>query len=168
MNLRCPKCRYEHSLRDALREGNLEEIIKMIGDFAPHHSLVFEYVAMFDTVKPIKDAKLLRLLREVQGIWNTGKFSFRKVPYQISKDGIVAALKLVCNKKLDLENHNYLIKVMIGISEQEAEKRKAQEEDALRKKEERLKSGVREGETCRVANEVPQAFKDFFKVPKHD
>ena len=163
MNIKCPKCRYEHSLRDAMREGNLEEVIKMMGDFAPHHALVFEYVKMFDTVKPIKDAKLLRLLKEIQGIWNTGEFSHYKTPYTISKDGIVAALKVVCNKKLDLENHNYLVKVMIGIAEQETEKRNLEDEQALRKKEEGLKSGVRPGETVRVTSEVPKAFKEFFK-----
>jgi len=85
------------------------------------------------------------------------------MPCQISKDGIVSSLKTLCNKKLDLENHNYLIKVMIGVADQEGEKRSQQEEQALRKKEEGLKSGVRPGETARVTSEVPKAFKEFFK-----
>lgn len=163
MNIRCPKCRYEHSLRDAMREANLVEIIKMQADFAPHSRLVFEYAEMFDTTRPIKAAKLLRILQEGHGIWTSGKFAFRKTPYQISRDGIVAALKVVCSKKLDLENHNYLIKVLIGVADQEGEKRSQQDEQALRKKEEGLKSGVREGETARVTSEVPKAFKEFFK-----
>ena len=163
MNIRCPKCRYEHDLRVAMREANLVEIIQMVGDFAPHSRLVFEYAEMFDTVKPIKAAKLLRILQDVHGIWTTGKFSYRKTPYQISKDGIVNSLKTLCNKKLDLENHNYLIKVMIGVADQEGEKRSQQEEQALRKKETSLQSGVRPGETARVTSEVPKAFKEFFK-----
>ena len=163
MNIRCPKCRYEHSLRDAMREASLVEIIQMQADFAPHSRLVFEYAEMFDTTRPIKAAKLLRILQEVHGIWTSGKFSFRKVPYQISRDGIVAALKVVCSKKLDLENHNYLIKVLIGISEQETEKRNIEEEQRLKKKEASLQSGIRPGETVRVTSEVPKAFKEFFK-----
>jgi len=50
MNIKCPKCRYEHDLRVAMREANLVEIIKMQADFAPHSRLVFEYAEMFDTV----------------------------------------------------------------------------------------------------------------------
>lgn len=123
MNIKCPKCRYEHDLKTAMREANLVEIIKMVGDFAPHHGLIFEYVSMFDTVKPIKDAKLLRILQEVHGIWNTGKFSHYKTPYQISKEGIVKALTIVCNKPMTLDSHGYLLKVMIGIAEKEGEER---------------------------------------------
>lgn len=115
---------------------------------------------MFDTVKPIKDAKLLRLLKEVQGIWNTGKFSHYKTPYTISKDGIVSALKVVCNKRLDLENHNYLVKVMIGVAEKEGEDRARRDEEALKRKEKGLQSGVREGETARVTNGMPSFVKD--------
>lgn len=163
MNIRCPKCRYEHSLRDAMKEANLVEIIRMQADFAPHSRLVFEYAEMFDTTRPIKAAKLLRILQEVHTIWTSGKFPFRKTPYQISRDGIVSALKVVCNKKLDLENHNYLIKVMIGIAEQEEEKRAQQEEQALRKKEEGLKSGVRAGETARERGGMPSQVKEFMK-----
>lgn len=158
MNIKCPKCRYEHSLRDAMREANLVEIIRMQADFAPYSRLVFEYAEMFDTTRPIKAAKLLRILQEVHGIWTTGKFSYRKTPYQISKDGIVASLKVVCNKKLDLENHNYFIKVLIGTAEQEGEKRAQQEEQALRKKEEGLKAGRRDGEREKVG--MPSFVKD--------
>ena len=161
MNIRCPKCRYEHSLRDAMREASLVEIIKMQADFAPHSRLVFEYAEMFDTTRPIKAAKLLRVLLEVHTIWTSGKFSFRKTPYTISKEGIVNALKVVCNKKLDLENHNYLIKVMIGIAEQEEEKRKIQNEEALKKKERGLQAGVREGETYKERGGMPSQVKDF-------
>ena len=161
MNIRCPKCRYEHDLRVAMREANLVEIVKMQADFAPHSRLVFEYAEMFDTTRPVKAAKLLRILQEVHGIWTSGKFSYRKNPYQISRDGIVNALKVVCNKKLDLENHNYLIKVMIGVAEQEGEKRKIADEEALKKKERGLQSGVREGETVRERGGMPSQVKEF-------
>lgn len=163
MNIRCPKCRYEHSLRDAMREANLVEIIRMQADFAPHSRLVFEYAEMFDTTRPIKAAKLLRILQEVHSIWTSGKFSYRKTPYQISKDGIVNSLKTLCNKKLDLENHNYLIKVMIGVADKEGEDRARKDEEALKRKEKGLQSGVREGETVRERGGMPSQVKEFMK-----
>lgn len=140
MKIKCPKCRHEYPLREATREEALMEILKMRDVFAPHAKLVFEYVDLFDTVRPIKAAKMLRLLKEISNAWQSGKVKVHKRTLTISKAGIAEAMKIVCNRTFEdpLTNHNYLKKVMVGIAEKEAENQSAQAERDLRKKEKGL------------------------------
>jgi len=145
MNLRCPQCRYEFDVRQATKDAALIEVIKMQSDFAPHSRLVFEYSELFWTTRGLKAAKLLRILTEVRDIWTGEKFAFQKRAYEISKAGIVQALKTVCNKRFEvpLENHNYLKKVMISVAEEEARKKSAEVEKTLKEKEARLRATTR-------------------------
>ncbi|WKZ32947.1 MAG: hypothetical protein QY316_00645 [Thermodesulfobacteriota bacterium] len=145
--LKCPRCIYEYDVREATKDKDLIAIIEMQADFAPHSRLVFEYSELFQTTRPLKPAKLLRILTEVRDIWTGEKFAFQKRVYEISKAGIVQGMKTVCNKRFEagLENHNYLKKVLISISEEEAKRRSAQAEKELREREARLRTGRREG-----------------------
>lgn len=145
MNLKCPKCFYEFDVRQATKDAALIEVIKMQADFAPHSKLIFEYSELFWTTRGLKAAKLLRILSEVRDIWTGEKFAFQKRVYEISKGGIVASLKTVCNKRFDvpLENHNYLKKVMISTAEEETRKRSAEAERALKEREARMRASTR-------------------------
>ena len=163
MKIKCPKCRHEYPLREATREEALLEILKMRDVFAPHSKLVFEYVDLFDTVRPIKAAKMLRLLKEISSAWKSGKFKSHKRTFNISTAGIAEAMKIVCNRTFEepLTNHNYLKKVMAGIAEKEAENQSAQAERDLRKKEADLMR-PQAGETSKQwgGGEMPTHVKD--------
>lgn len=145
MNLKCPKCLHEYDYRQAAKDKAVVQMLGIIPEFAPHNGLVLEYLELFETTRPLKAAKLLRLLTEMRDIWTAGQFGFQKRAYDISRQGIAQALKTVCNKRFDvaLENHNYLKKVMISVAEQEAQKRSADQEKAQREKEARLRASSR-------------------------
>lgn len=147
LKLKCPRCLFEYDYREAARDQAIMQIIRTVPDFAPHSSLVLEYLELFQTTRPLKPAKLLRILTEVRDIWTGGKFAFQKRVYEISKAGIVQGLKTVCNKRFEagLENHNYLKKVLISVSEEEGKRRSAQAEKELREREVRLRTGRKEG-----------------------
>ncbi len=160
MKLKCPQCGFEYGWLDAVRDDDLKAIIQMQGDFAPHSKLVFEYAGLFGTTRPIKAAKLLRVLTEVREIWTSGSFAFQKTRYAISREGMAHSLKTVCNKRLAaLDNHNYLKKVMVSVAEAELQKRSAETERALKEKESRLR--YRPGATSgpEDAQEVPPGVK---------
>lgn len=137
MNLKCPKCLYAFDPREATRNQDIIAVIKMQADFAQHSKLVFEYAELFETTRPVKPAKLLRILSEFRDIWLSGRFGMNKRVHVISREGMVQALKTICGKTFGapLENHNYIKKVMVSISEAEAAKRSAAEEKALKENE---------------------------------
>ncbi len=143
--LKCPKCLYEYDVRDASKDRDLVEIIRMMPDFGTHHKLVWEYAELFETTRPMKWKKLLRILSEVREIWNSNRFSLNKRVYAISREGMVAAMRTVCNKSFSapLQNHGYLAKVMITVAEAEEAKRSTEAEKSLRDKEAALRAGAR-------------------------
>lgn len=142
MKLKCPKCLFEYDHRQATKDEAVVQMLEIIPVFVPHSGLMLEYLELFATIRPFKTAKLLRIMIEMRDMWTSERFSFQKRVYEISKQGIAQALKTVCNKRFDvpLENHNYLKKVMISISEQEAQKSSAAAERALKEKEARIRT----------------------------
>jgi len=126
-------------------------IITLLPVFGRHGKLVFEYVEKFgiDPLR-IKSDKLLRLLRQMGKLFETESFQWQSNTKSISKSGIVEALEIVVNKNFDvpLENHNYLKKVMVGISEREGKEKSVIAEKQLRKREDRKEErGKRKEET---------------------
>jgi hypothetical protein len=121
------------------------EIILMQADFGHHPKLVLEYAGLFDSTRPINTLKLRRILGEIRDLYTPGRFVLNRTTYEISKNGIVEALKIVCNKRFTapLANHNYLKKVMVSIAEKEIEQRSIQKEKELRRKEDALRAGER-------------------------
>ena len=113
-------------------------IITLLPVFGVHGKLVFEYVEKFG-IKPlsIKSSKVLRLLRQMGKLFEFEAFEWRKGTKSLSKSGIVEALEIVVNKNFDvpLENHNYLKKVMVGISEREGKEKSVRAEREMRKRE---------------------------------
>ncbi len=160
MKLKCPQCGFEYGWLDGVRDADLLDIIRMQADFAPHSRLVFEYAELFGATRPIKAAKLLRVLTEVREIWTSGSFAFQKTRYAISREGMAEALKTVCNKRLSgLDNHNYLKKVMVSVAEAELQKRAAEAERALKEKESRLRYRPGAPSGPEDAQEVPAGVK---------
>lgn len=137
--IRCPKCGEKFRVQDGQAEGEWAETISLLPEFGRQGRLVFEYVELFSVV-PLrgKGKKVLRLLKEMARLFGSEKFDFQKKGYRISKAGIVEALTVVCNKQFSacLENHNYLKKVMIGISEREQKERRDRADRDQKKREE--------------------------------
>ena len=136
--IRCPKCSYKFDYREAVICDDWRGIIILLPVFGQHGKLVFEYVEKFG-IKPlaIKSSKVLRLLRQMGKLFETESFMWKSDTKSISKSGIVEALEIVVNKNFDvpLENHNYLKKVMVGISEREGKAQSVRREKELRKRE---------------------------------
>ena len=134
----CPKCSHKFDYREAVIDEDWRSIIKLLPVFGTHNKLVFEYVEQFG-INPlrIKSSKVLRLLRQMGKLFESESFEWRKSNKSISKSGIVEALEIVVNKNFDipLENHNYLKKVMVGISEKEVKEKSVIAEKQLRKRE---------------------------------
>ncbi|RLB13537.1 MAG: hypothetical protein DRG82_15530 [Deltaproteobacteria bacterium] len=145
--MQCPYCRKSFDPREAVAEAEWYDIISLIPEFGPYSKLVMEYCELFGvTPLRIKSKKLLRLLREAAVLFRNESFKFHKRQYRISRTGIAEALRTVCNKHFEtpLENHNYLKKVMIGISEREQREEGIRREKELRRKEASIMAGVRE------------------------
>ena len=143
--IRCTKCGEMIDPKEGQAEGDWVDIIRLLPAFEKHSRLAFEYVELF-SIMPlrIKGKKILRLLKGIAKLFESETFVFNRRAYKISKAGIVEALKIVCNKNFTapLENHNYLMKVMIGISERELKERRDAEDKLLKKKEEIKRSGT--------------------------
>ena len=139
--MKCPECGKEVNWLEAVMDDELMQIIKLQPEFDGYGKLAFEYVELFG-VSPLKlkSKKILRLLKEVLKLFKDGQFEYQKKGYRISRAGVAEAMKVCCNKHFQtpLEDHNYLKKVMISISEKEATERSKAEEKALRAKEQRL------------------------------
>ncbi len=143
MKLKCRRCRSPYDLREAIKDEALVDIIRMLPAFGAQSSLIFEYVSLFDTVRPVRPLKLLRLLKEVRDIYTAERFTYHKRAYRISKKGFAEGLKMVCNRQFEtpLTNHNYLKRILINLAEKEASER----EKALLERERRLRAGERPG-----------------------
>lgn len=157
--IRCPKCGNKFPLQDGQAEGEWSDIISLLPSFGPHSRLVFEYVELFG-VSPLRGRakKILRLLKEMAALLGSEKFDFQKKQYAISKAGIVESLKVVCNKNLtQLENHNYLKKVMIDVATREQkELRDAQDKNLRKREQEHVREVAQEQEKAISAAEYKQ------------
>lgn len=150
MKFNCPYCSKELNLMDLKLEEDLNAIIKMQPLFGRQANLVWAYVSLFGvTPMKAKTAKIRALLEEVKTLFEQERFSYQKKIYPISAAGIVRALDITVKKNFSehLENHNYLKKVMIGISEEESRQASKAAEKGLRAREERLRDGNRDERT---------------------
>ncbi len=146
MKIVCPYCQEKMNLEDYLKDKTLLHAFKLLPDFAGYSGLAFEYAELFRIGPPFNARKLLRVLTELREIDRNQGFDFQKRRYQISRAGLIDAVKTVCNSgiKGPLKNHNYLKKVAIGIAEEEEKRRIADGERHLRKREEALRQGDRD------------------------
>lgn len=154
----CLHCGKKFNLLEARMDEELREIIRLLPRFGGYQKLAMEYVELFGvTPMRIKTAKMLRLLGQVATFLEKEEFEFERKTYRISKRGVAEALNITCNKHFDrpLRDHNYMKTVMISISEREQRERSVEGEKKLRKKEERIRGGVRD--------EPGVSLKDFKK-----
>ena len=164
--IRCPKCSHKFDYREAIMDEDWQKIITLLPVFERHGKLVFEYVEKFG-IKPltIKSSKVLRLLRQMVSLFESEVFEWRKSNKSISKSGIVEALDIVVNKHFDtpLENHNYLKKVMVGISDREGKENSKRAEREMREKE---TSYVHRPPVAETDDENPISAEEFRKRKK--
>ncbi len=123
-------------------DSDLYAIIKMQPAFGKHAHLVWAYIELFGiTPMRAKSKKIRILLEEMKTLFDAGSFGYQKRKYQISQAGIAEALNIVVHRNFEtlLDSHNYLKKIMIGISEKETGAAGKTAEKELRKKEDRLR-----------------------------
>jgi hypothetical protein len=109
-----------------------------------HSSAVMGYVCLFGvTPFHLKASKFRRIMEEMVKLFDSQAFNFQKKVYQISHAGIVEALDICIKKNFNetLENHNYLKKVMIGISDREGKGKSRADEKELRLREGKALAG---------------------------
>lgn len=125
MYFTCPYCRKELNYMDIQMSKDLNYVfnaLTMHDAIKRHSSAVMGYVCLFGvTPFHLKAPKFRRIMEEMVKLFDAQAFSFQKKTYAISHSGIVEALDICIKKNFDqcLENHNYLKKVMVGISERE-------------------------------------------------
>jgi hypothetical protein len=153
LKFKCPYCRREIDLLDVQEDNDLVSIVKTMAGFGRHGGIVWAYMELFGN-SPLrsKRKKLLLLLQEMKILFEGGEFLFQKKRYKISQPGISEALNIMAHRQFEtpLDSHNYLKKIMIGISDREAQEAGRQAEKVLRKKEEILMTGRREPDPTEV------------------
>jgi len=146
MKFNCPHCRKELDFTELKIDSDLHAIIMMQPVFGQYSNLAWAYVELFGVLPMSRHAAKIRSILEfLKMVFLAEAFTFNKKRYRISHAGIAEALNITVLKNFSgrLENHNYLKKVMIGISEKEERESGIQAERDLRKKEDALMSGSR-------------------------
>jgi hypothetical protein len=145
---------------------DLEYVIAALPSFGTRYShLVMDYAQLFGvTPMHIKAKKLRLIIEEMKKLFDAQSFTWQKKIYSISHIGIGEALDICVKKNFTdkLENHNYLKKVMVGISEREGKGKSIAAEKDLRKKE--LDSGLRRNDSGEVRITPEQAEKNLERV----
>ena len=139
MTFNCPYCLKELNFMQIQMDKDLRYIFEVLPSFGTRYSnLVMAYCQLFGvTPFQIKAKKLRLILEEKKRLFDAQAFTYQKKLYPISHNGIAEALDLCVKKNFEqhLENHNYLKKVMMTISEREAKNNSRQSEKDLRKRE---------------------------------
>lgn len=124
---------------------DLQYVIAALPSFGTRYShLVMGYAQLFGVTPMHLKAKKLRLIiEEMKKLFDAQSFTWQKKLYPISHAGIAEALDICIKKNFTehLENHNYLKKVMVGISEREAKDGSRRAEKDLRTREDRSLAG---------------------------
>ena len=140
--IKCPYCGRKCSFQEAEMNEEWRQIIKLLPTFGKHGKLVFEYLENF-SLNPLKakSKKVLRLLTDMAKLFENEQFNMRKTTHKISRMGIIEGLTIVNNKHFSspIENHNYLKKVMLRISEREEKEKSIESEKRLREKEDKIR-----------------------------
>jgi hypothetical protein len=136
----CPYCNKEINFMDVITDKDLRYVIAALPSFGTRYShLVMGYAQLFGvTPMHVKAKKLRLIIEEMKKLFDAQSFTWQKIIYPISHAGIAEALDICLKKNFTehLENHNYLKKVMVGISEREGKGKSKQAEKDLRAREE--------------------------------
>lgn len=125
---------------------DLQYVIAALPSFGTRYShLVMGYAQLFGvTPMHIKAKKLRLIIEEMKKLFDAQSFTWQKKLYPISHAGIAEALDICIKKNFSehLENHNYLKKVMVGISERESRECSRRAEKDLRTREDLSRAGI--------------------------
>ncbi len=143
MKLRCPACGSEFDLDRAVKDRDMEELIRRAARFGEDWALISEYLDGFrvrrDGALSVK--KRLRLVREIWEMWSTCRLKWGKEEYLIGRQEFREAMAQVCNRELlGLKNHNYLKQVLKAAARQTSIRLEGERRD----REERMGAGWRD------------------------
>lgn len=157
MKFYCPECRKEFDFLDVQGDQDVVAIVKMMPVFGKHGNLVWAYLELFG-ISPIsaRRKKVRVLLEEMAALFRAEKFTYKKKEYKITPAGILEALNLTVHKHFEtpLQNHNYLKLVMIDVAGKENKDAGREAEKDLRSREDRLRSGSRDGAPASIDREA--------------
>lgn len=129
---------------EAMDEENIMAIIAMLNTFGKDSNLVCAYTELFG-LRPLKTKthKWRVLLTDVKKLFDGESFAYNKKTYPISRQGIVEALHIVVQRNFTdgLDSHNYLKKIMVGISEREGQNKSRADEKEMKKREDLQRAG---------------------------
>lgn len=148
MKINCPYCNKEIDFMEIQMDKDLQYIFQALPSFGTRYSnLVMGYCSLFGvTPFKLKAKKLRLLLAEMKRLFDAQAFTYGKCQqYKISHAGIGEALDICIKKNFTehLENHNYLKKIMITISEREGKDQSRVAEKDLRGREGQMQAGGR-------------------------
>lgn len=141
----CPYCTKELNYMELQMDKDLHYVFEALPTFGQRYSnLVMAYVYLFGvTPMAIKAKKMRIIIEEMKRLFDSQAFSYQKKTYQISHAGIGEALDLCVKKNFPeyLENHNYLKRVMMTISEREGKNQSRAAEKDIKTREQKQMAG---------------------------
>lgn len=160
MGFNCPYCRKEIDLMIVEMDKDLRFVFEALPSFGTRYShLVMGYCQLFGVTPFAVKAKKLRLLmEEMKRLFDAQAFSFQKKTYRISHAGIAEALDLCIKKNFSehLENHNYLKRVMMTISDRESKDQSRAADADTRKREDLQRAGIDDGRRAHSPNALQE------------
>lgn len=129
--IRCLECGAWLDMTAIMKDTEWREVLELSHRFGPYSKLIFEYADSF-RAKPGRSMPLkkqIRILQEVLAMYEKETFSFQRSQYAVTKVHIIEGIRRVCDRELtNLQNHNYLKKILLGLLEKDRNKKEAQEE----------------------------------------
>ena len=163
MKSRCPHCLKTIDLNELLLEKEMAAVMLLMNSFGADASLVMSYAELLGCLPVRKVRKTRLVLEEIKRLFDAGSFKRARKPYIISRAGIIEALNVVVHRHFEapLKGHGYLTEVMVGIAEREAREAGKKAEQALRRKEEQLRSLDGDDEAPEISPEIRKQVDRF-------
>lgn len=146
MIITCPYCHKELDIMHIEMDKDLRFVFEALPSFGTRYSsLVMGYAYLFGvTPMALKSKKLRIIIEEMKRLFDSQSFGYQKKIYTISHAGIAEALDIMIKRSWadPLDSHNYLKKVMIGISEREGKDASRASEADMKQREDLQRAGL--------------------------
>ncbi len=133
----CPHCGERYDPLAAAQGEALGEYLSVLEGFGRYKSLIRDYIALFrkSPSGTMRVSTQLRIARELERLWRTGRFAYNGQEYQVGREAIVEALHQTVRQKgfaAGFSNHNYLKKILLTPARREAARHEQRVEEARR------------------------------------
>ncbi len=113
MKYTCPKCGYVGDTK-AVKDAAAQELNALYARFGLEEKLAREYLNRFlpPSGRDMHNAKERRLLEELLAIWESGYFERSRRGFQVSREMVRDAMRIVCDNQVDPKTHGYLLAIL--------------------------------------------------------